>query len=381
MQNIAQPWLALTITNDAFLVSLVSAVQFMPTLFFSLFSGVILDRVNKKRVLQITQTGFLLVSILFALMAYTNQARYSYILILAFCMGLFNALDAPCRQAFIYELIDNPKDLPNAIALNSMSFNIARILGPSLAGIVMANFGPEACFSINAISFLAILISLFFIHTNSCSLKVKTNQNVFNSISEGLKYVRKKRILITPLIILLIIATFIPNFNILISAFSKFILKGDEGTFGYLMSFLGIGSFLGAFSLALNSKKGPNQNIIHTMPFISGILLVLSGMSGNFWTAGIMLALTGFTFVTTTSMINSTLQLNTDNEYRGRVMSLYTWFFQGSTPIGGLYAGFFANRINPKWGFYSCGMAVLILMSILMAYHFFIHPNSNQRIK
>ena len=375
MQNIAQPWLALTITNNAFLVSLVSAFQFIPTLLFSLLSGVLIDKANKKQILKITQTGFLLVSVAFAVMIYSNHVRYSYILFLAFCLGLFNAVDVPCRQSFIFELIDQKEDLPNAIALNSMAFNAARILGPSVAGIVMATLGTGACFIINAISFLAILTSLFFIQTNPQPVEAKPDENMLANLQEGLHYVQDRKILSTTLIIVLIVATFIPNFNVLISAFAKYILKGDEATFGYLMSFLGIGSFLGAFYFALNSKKGPNRRVLFFMPFVTGLLMIISGIAVSFIMAGILLAVTGFTFVMITSTANSTLQLNTDNQYRGRVMSIYSLFFGGSTPFGSLYAGFFAQKLSPRWGFYSCGLAVLLFMGCTMGYHFFGQRN------
>jgi len=363
MQNIAEPWLALSITNNAFLVSLVSAAQFVPTMLLSLFSGAILDKVNRKHVLMITQTGYLVISIIFSVMIFTGHIQYSYILILAFCLGLFNAFDAPCRQSFIYELVDKKEDLPNAIALNSMAFNVARILGPSIAGLVMASMGVGACYIINAVSFLAILTSLFFIKTQYADVRNSTHKRIMEDIRDGLHYVRDRKILITSLIVLLIVTTFVPNFNVLISAYSKFVLKGNESTFGYLMSFLGLGSFFGAFLFALNSRKGPQRIIIIVMPFVTAVFLIMSGIVSNFAAAGILLALTGFSFVLTTSTINSTLQINTDPQYRGRVMSLYTLVFQGSTPVGSMYAGYFTQQFSPHWGFYSCGAAVLILMS------------------
>lgn len=370
MQNVAEPWLALSITNDAFLVSLVSAAQFVPSLLFSLFSGAILDKVNRRHVLIITQSGFLVISVLFAVMIYTNHVKYSLILILAICYGIFNAFDSPCRQSFVYELVEDQGDLPNAIALNSMAFNVARIFGPAVAGLVMASMGVGACYIFNAVSFLAILASLFFIRTKYVKVENSSANGIFRDILDGLRYVRRKRVLGASLLILLIITTFVPNYNVMISAFAKYVLRGNESTFGYLMSFLGIGSFLGAFFVALNSKRGPQRSVIFAMPFAAGVFMILSGTAGNFWTAGILIALMGFSFVMATSTINSTLQINTDAKYRGRVMSLYTLVFQGSTPFGSMYAGFFTRNFNPHWGFISGGLAVLVLMGGAASYYF-----------
>ncbi len=365
MQNIAQPWLTLTISNDAFKVSLVSAVQFLPPLFLSLFSGAILDRVDKKKVLMITQTAFMLIACAFAAMYYTNHVKFEYILSLAFLTGFFNAFDAPCRQSFLYELVDDKEDLPNAIALNSMAFNIARILGPSLAGFVIAVLSTGACFLFNAASYLAILISLFFIRTIPVDRSKAKERNIMQDIKEGVAYARSKSIIAVSLLIILVSATFLPNFNVLVSAFSKFTLQGNEKTFGFLMSFLGIGSFAGAFTFAMNSRRGPRFKLALVMPFIAAMLLMITGSMSNFWTFGIFLACTGYCFMTITSTLNSTIQLNTDSQYRGRVMSLYTMFFMGSSPLGSLYSGYFARTFSPRIGFYACGAAALFFMSLI----------------
>ena len=163
MQTIALPWLTLTITGDPFKVSLVAVSQFIPPLFLTLFYGALLDKFNKKLLLSIAQIGMASVAALFTIMVFSGQENFNLILILSLIHGIFMSFDAPSRQSMIYDLIDNKCDLPNAIALNSMSFNVARILGPSIAGFIMAVFGVGWCFLINAISFFAVLISLKFI--------------------------------------------------------------------------------------------------------------------------------------------------------------------------------------------------------------------------
>lgn len=375
MQNIAQPWLALTLTNDAFLVSVVSACQFLPTLVLSLFSGALMDRVNKRRAMQWTQFGLMMVAFSLAILVYTDSVRYVYLIILALIMGIINAFDAPCRQSIVIELVEDQSYLPNAIALNSMAFNAARVIGPSIAGVVIAVFGVGMCFLVNGISFMAILISLFFIRITARTRAETHVRDLLTDIQKGLAYVRSEPTIGQCLAIVAIIATFVPNFNVLASAFAKFTLGGNEATFGYLMSFLGVGSFSGAFFFAMNSSHRPGRNLIVGLPFVIGMLLVVSGLSYHFWMLGICMACTGFFFATMTATLNSTIQLQTDHHYRGRVMSIYTMIFMGSTPFGNLYAGYFTEQFSPRWGFISCGLGVLVCMLGLVGKNALTHQN------
>ncbi|MBQ2430679.1 MAG: MFS transporter [Campylobacter sp.] len=364
MQVIALPWLTLIITNDPFKVSLVATLQFAPALLFTLFSGAILDRFNKKAVLAFAQIGMMIIAFIFAFMVFTDSCSFEKLLIFSFINGVFNSIDAPSRQSMVYDLIDDRENLPNAIALNSVSFNTARILGPSLAGIIMAVFGVGYCFLFNGVSFFAILISLYFI-------KLKTEQkaqnseplHIFKSIKEGFIYVLHKQILSEVLLILLIIATFVPNYNITVSAFVKFVLQGGEKTFGYMMACSGVGAFVGAFFVASFGKF--EIKYIRILSVVSVLLLSCIGLVSNFYYACFVLALTGFAFLLTASNINSTLQLNTANEFRGRVMSIYTLVFQGSTPFGALFAGYFTDKFGAKFGFIMCGVVAAILLLVL----------------
>lgn len=364
MQNIALPWLTLTLTNDALLVSLVSAMQYVPALIFSLFSGAILDRVNKKNVLIVTQIGFTLVSLGFVVMVYSGHVLYWVMLVLAFVYGIFNAFDSPCRQSFILELVEKKEDIPNAIALNSLSFNATRVIGPSIAGLIMAQFGVGVCFLINAISFLFVLVSLFFIKTRPMVVEIHY-RSILEGIKDGVKYVQARTVLSVSLIVLLIVTTFIPNYNILNSALAKYTFNGNETTYGYLMSFMGIGAFFGALYFAIKSKEGPNRRLMLMTALGTGVATMLAGTAQNLVASGIFQTLNGFFLVLFTSQVNATLQLNSDNAYRGRVMSIYSLFYQGSTPIGNLFAGFFTNQFNARIGFYACGVAVLVLLSAL----------------
>ncbi|ASM39256.1 MAG: MFS transporter [Campylobacter sputorum] len=366
MQSIAQPWLALTITDDPFLVSIVAVAQFLPTLILSLFSGVLVDKVNTKYILFISQIGLMLVAIGFSIMTILDKALYINILMLATANGIFSCIDAPARHSFVYELVDDDDYIQNAVALNSMAFNVARVLGPGLAGMVMMSFGVKYCFIFNAISFAAIIVSLFFIKPNRKISKQENKGNVLLSIKDGFNYVKNQKIISHNLFITLIITMFIPHYNITISALSKFILDGGEQTFGYLMSFLGIGSFFGAFFIAMYGKL--SLRLINIIPFITAFSLFCIGIWQNFWVVALFLSLTGFCFVITAASINSTIQLNTKNEFRGRVMSIYSLFFQGSVPFGAIFTGYFTNKFGANIGLFVCAISAIVCLLVLMFY-------------
>ena len=362
MQTIALPWVTLSITNDPFKVSLVIVMQFIPTLIFTIFSGALLDKFNKKTILNIAQIGMMCVSAIFTILVFTKTYTFENIMFFSLINGIFTSLDAPSRQSMIHYLIDDDKDLPNAIALNSISFNTARILGPSLAGIIMHIFGVWVCFLLNTISFFAIIISLKFINFIEIKEPQKTF-NIFKSIQDGFLYAFNKKILRELLLIILIIATFIPNFNITISAFAKFILNGSEKEYGYMMAIFGIGALCGSLCVASFGKM--ELKIIRFLSIFTAFALSMIGITSDFLIASITLCLTGFCFVITGSSINSTVQLNTENNYRGRVMSIYTLFFLGSTPFGALFAGYFTDKFGANFGLFICGFATILLLIML----------------
>lgn len=367
MQNIAQPWLAYSLTKSAFLLSLIGALQFTPTLLFSLFAGVFIDRHRKKKIIMLTQASSLVITMILVILVWTGRIEYWHILILATLLGTVNALDMPARQAFVSELVPQ-EDLTNAIALNSMAFNLARIIGPAVAGLVMGIFGIGSAFLVNSISFGAVIVSLLFIKPLKLERAVIKETRILKQIKEGIGYIFKKNTLKYPIIILAIVGTFGANFNVLIPVFSATVLKSDATGFGILMSLMGIGSFCGAMFVATFSKKGPNKLFLVASPVILGFLLIVTGFSGSYLLAALLLAVTGFFLIAFLSSANSTLQLNSSNEYRGRVMSIYTLIFAGSTPIGNLYAGWFMERFDSRIGFAACGVIVLLLLAPLVIY-------------
>ena len=368
MQNIAQPWLAYTLTKSPFLLSLIGALQFTPALLFSLFAGVAIDRFPKKKILIFTQSASLIITLILAALVLTGEVKYWHILVTSTALGFVNTLDMPARQAFVIELVKK-EDLMNAIALNSMSFNLSRIIGPAVAGLVMGYFGIATCFFANSFSFAAVLISLFFITPMIIQREHKDETgSIFTNIMQGLKYIASQHILLTTILIMTVVATFAPNFSVLVPVFSTEILKQQETGFGVLMSLMGVGSFFGAMIVAMLSKSGPKKFVLYIVPLVTGIFLVIVGYTNAFVLTGLSLAVTGFFFVMFSSTANSALQLNTSSEYLGRVMSVYSLVFAGSTPLGNLYAGIITDHFGARIGFIACGVIVLVLMVPIYIY-------------
>lgn len=370
MQNTAQPWLAYSLTKSALLLSVVSALQFLPALLFSLFAGVLIDRLPKKRMLIVTQSLSLMITFVLWLLAHSGEIQYWHLLITATLLGFVNTLDMPLRQSFVVEMVGHD-DLMNAIALNSLTFNVARMIGPSLAGILMGAFGVSSCFLINSLSFGAVLISLFFIHPVACVVpEEKERQGVFASISEGLRYILHNETLMTTLLFMTVVSTFALNYGVTIPVFATQILGLTETGYGFLMSALGAGALLGALLVASLSKNGPRRFILFFLPALSGLILILIGNTGRFLTTALSLAVGGFLFVAYLSTANSNLQIHTQDRFRGRVMSVYSLIVAGSTPIGNLFVGAMDSWFGARMGFIASGIAVMVFILPIFVFMF-----------
>ncbi len=361
MQSVAQPWLAYSLTHSALLLGLVGAMQYLPPLLFSLLAGAVVDRLPTKRLLYFTQAASSLIVIILAILVYGGHVRYWHILVMAGMLGLVSTLDMPARQAFVVQLV-RKEDLMNAIALNSVAFNTARVIGPAIAGILMGYYGAGICFLLNGISFAAVLISLFFIVPIPVEMAETAHKNILAEIKTGLRYVREHRIILESIVLMAIIGTFALNNNVLVPVFNQEVLQQGERSLGFLLSFAGAGSLIGALIIAAISRSGPRRAIVYVGPVIIGLLLILNSLNQSFWLTGFYLAATGLFFNLFSSTINTTVQMNTPDYLRGRVMSLYTLVFVGSTPVGNLYAGWSDEFWGPQYGFAACGAMVLILL-------------------
>ncbi len=354
MQTTAQAWLVLTLTESPLLLGIMGAARFAPLLVLSLFAGVIVDKVPKRTILLITQFVSMLLALILAALVFSGFVRYWHILVLSALLGTVKTFDIPARQAFMFELVGK-ETLLNAIALNSSVFNLARIIGPSVAGILTAVAGMGWAFLINGVSFIAVIVGLYMIQTKGTPKQVRKTRTM-PEIKAGLKYLMSSTSLKSTMAILAVVATFGMNYNVLIPVFAREVLGADATGFGYLMSSLGVGSLIGALFVATRSKRGPRKIRLYIIPLVVATLFVLTGLNTSFFLSAVLVGLIGFFNIGFTTTANSFVQINTEDRYRGRVMSVYSLIFAGSSPFGNLYVGGIADALGAGASFVIAGL-------------------------
>ncbi|AZT91283.1 MFS transporter [Caldicellulosiruptor changbaiensis] len=363
MQNMAMQWLALELTNSALLLSIVTAIEQVPVMILSLFAGAILDRKQKKRVILITQSLLLIFAFLLFLITYTRVVRYWHLVVLALMRGLVTTFDNPARQSYMITLVGK-EDLPNAVGLNSMIFNLARIIGPATASLVISTVGIEMCFLANAISFVPVIIGVFMIDAKEPQ-KEENGKSVFAEVIEGLKYVYKTKVLLKTISLVLIMGTFILNFNVLIPVYTKLALGRNETGFGLLMSSMGIGSLIGAFLTATRRKEKINLNLLFKFILSVSLVYILLGINKSYKVACVLFVLVGLLAISFNTSANALLQLSSSDDFRARVLSIYFLCNAGTTPIGNLFTGTISQKISPWAGFYISGLVTIALATIV----------------
>lgn len=368
MQRTAQQWLVYTLTDSAFLLGLLGVFQFGPQLLFSLFAGVYVDKFPKKNILFVAQTVLLFQALILAILVWTDTVQYWHILVLATVMGFANTLDMPARQAFYIEMVGRDV-LYNAVALNSTIFNLARIVGPAFSGIAITTIGISGAFFANAASFVAVLYSLSLIHIPNPVIRKHRNANVLKEIVDGLKYIRNNNALFRSTLLLLFLSTLAMNTEVVLPVFTRNILFADASVYSSLLSALGLGSLIGALFAALGNNL-PTLRKIYIYAFMIAIILISSGFVHSYYAmlaSMICLGLFNISFITS---VNSTLQLNSSDEYRGRVMSVYTLCLMGATPIGNFITGSIIQNFGASAGFMFCGiMLVALIFAIVKLPH------------
>jgi len=365
MQNVGQAWLVLELTHSSLKLGIVSALQFLPMLFLSLFTGPFIDYFDKRRIIIWTQAALMVLAFILSLLVWTGTVRYWHIIILATLLGVVNTIDMPARQAFIMDMVGK-EDLMNAVALNSSIFNAARAIGPALAGMLIAAMGTAVCFFINGISFLAVLAGLLFMRVERAADRQKRDFNVLKDMGEAIRYIRATPLVLMTVLLVSVVSVFGTNFSVLVPVFAKMELHRDAAAFGFLMSSFGAGALIGAFSLAWLSRYGPKTSLLLGGGLCLSLFLVLIGLQRSYGLTAILLALSGWSMVTFFGMANTTVQLNTEDRMRGRVMSIYTLAFGGLTPFGSLFAGTVAHWLKAPLTFalggLICGLVFLAVI-------------------
>ncbi len=347
MQRTAQDWVVLTqlTHHDAAAVGIVMALQFGPQLLLLPVSGLVADRINQRHLLMATQATMGVLGLALGILTVTGVVQLWHVYVFAFLLGVAAAFDAPARQTFVSQLVGGP-NLSNAVALNSASFSLARMVGPAVAGLMTAAVGAGWVFLINAVSFAAVLISLKFLRVDELRSAPRAARKKGN-LAEGFRYVRSRPDIMVILVMVFLIGTFGLNFPIFISTMSTVVFHQGAAEFGVLSSVMAVGSVIGALLSAQREK--PRLSFLFISTAIFGFGCVAAALMPSFWLFGLALALVGLASQTLMTTANGTVQLSTPPAVRGRVMAIYMAIFMGGTPIGAPFVGWVANEFGPRW--------------------------------
>ena len=367
MQRVAQDWLVLELThNSGTALGITTGLQFLPML-ASMWGGAVADRYPKRTILMLTQAAMGGLALILGLLALTGVVQIWQVYLLAFGLGMVTVIDNPTRQAFAVEMVGRD-GMANAIALNSAVFNLARIAGPAVAGLVIAAVGTPAAFLINAASYAAVIIGLKLMRPDEL-LQVEHVGRSPGQLREALAYVRARPQLWMTMVLIFFVATFGMNFQVTNPLMSRAVFHAGAGAFGLASTMFAVGALGGALIAARRSR--PTMRLLFAMSFAFSVLEICTGLMPYFWTFLVALVPTGLTLITFTTAANSSTQLGTTAEMRGRVMGLYMLVFLGGTPIGSPLAGWVAEVFGPRMVLISGGLislAATVAVGLALAY-------------
>jgi MFS family permease len=337
MQSTAQQWLVYRITDSQLSLGTVTFASFFPVLLLSLFMGVLVDRFQTRRLLVLTQSWFMLLAVVLALLTYMNVIQYWHILLLSVLLGIGTALDMPARQSFYIDLVDR-EDLLNAIALNSSIFNGARIIGPTIGGLVVASFGEAPAFAINSITFIAVLAALLVMRLPPFDAPT-TDETGLEKLKEGFSYLVTNRRVLGLVSMIALFSVFSFPYLVILPAYARDVLTIGVDGFGILMAAPGIGALIGALSLAAYGERRHKGRLLLFSQGLLAIALIGLGLSRNLIISMGALAIAGYAIITHLAVTNTTIQMMTPDALRGRVISAFTWALGGFWPLGSVLIG------------------------------------------
>lgn len=364
MQIIAQGWLVYQLSHSDLALGIVGFASAIPTLLVTPWGGVIVDRVPKRALLILTQSGAMMLAFILAALTFTGVVQEWHIVLLAAGLGLVNAFDAPARQAFVVEMVGR-EDLPNAIALNSIMFNSARVVGPAMGGLLLAIIGPAWCFTINGLSFFAVILGLWAMQFAPQKSKLHM-ESTWKQLTSGIRYVRDQPELSGLLLLALFFSTFGISYSTILPAFVEQILKQGAAAYGWITAATGIGAVTGAFVIANHSGLRWRGKWLSVASL--GFPVVLGFFSfTKYFPASLILALgLGVGFMVQFTMINTLLQTRVKDHLRGRVMGLYTLTFFGFAPFGNLAVGALSERIGLSYAISLFALTGLLLALLVL---------------
>lgn len=359
MQSTAQGFLIYSLTGSPAYLGYIAIASGIPTWFFTLYGGVVADRISRRTLLVITQTSMMILAFILSVLVFTNTVQPWHILVLAFLLGVATAFDAPTRQSFVRELVSR-EHMTNAIALNSSMFNMGTVIGPAIAGVTYAAIGPAWCFAINGISFIAVILALIVMKLDNQIIRTVT-ASAMTELKEGVTYVLNHKVIRGLILNLAFLSIFGTGVIALVPAWAVEVLKGDVRMNGWLLSARGGGALLGTLIIAyvghrkLRGKLWAWSNLI--LPF--GWIIFSFLTNAPFSLA--VTVLIGMSFVSSVNLTNAMIQTLVSDELRGRVMGIYTLVFFGLTPVGSLLAGVIAQSIGEQITVLGSGVIMLCL--------------------
>ena len=383
MQSLGQQWLVYVLTNgSAFSLGIVSAFQFLPVLLFSLWGGVVVDRVPKRRLIICTQTASLLLALVLGLLTWAGVVQIWHVYLLAFLLGTVNAFDMPARQAFVVEMVGR-EDLMNAIALNASIFNGSRVLGPAVGAVIIAVVGIAGCFFLNALSFVAVLVGLFLMRLPPAAGPSPARRNALGQIGEGLRYIRSdRRVLLVFLLVSFISVFAIPSYTTLMPVIADQVLHVGVSGLGTLTSCLAVGSVIAAVGLAYTRTPEQRRFFMVGGAATGSTLLLLFSFSQNFALSLALLAGVGFCIVANNATGNTMIQSYVPDHLRGRLMSVWSLVLVGLAPFGSFFAGTLAASTNAlltiRVGALICLAAALVIVPQMLGWHWLRRKEGGQ---
>lgn len=345
VQYVASAWLVLRLTGSGVALGVMSALNFAPVLVLGAWAGVLADRSDKRRILIATQTAFAVLALALWGLVATQVVELWMVYALSLLQGIVTAVDTPARQSFFAEMV-SAEHLTNAVSLNSAVMTGTRIVGPAIAGGLIAGVGLDACFLVNGVSYLAVIGGLLAMRPEELHRAPAPRDG--GGLRAGLRYVWETPELRTPLLVMAAIFTFSFNFQVLLPLLARQTFRGEAGTFSSLLALMGVGSLVGALAMARGARPNPVR-LMRSAAALGGASVV-AGVMPNLWTALVAMVALGFVGIVFMITANTTLQLTARPEMRGRVMALYSVVFLGGTPIGAPIAGWSAEVLGPRWG-------------------------------
>ncbi len=359
MQTIAQAWLVLQLTHSGVALGITVALQFLPILIFGMYGGVLADKYDRRTLLYITNTAAMLLALILGVLVLTNTVQLWMVYVLAFGLGLVNAVDNPTRQSFVMEMVGK-ENISNAVTLNSAQINIARVVGPSIGGALIAFVGLAACFIINGFTFIAVIYSLWLMRKNELHNAPKPKGKV--SLREGLNTMWTTPELRTTIVMAAIMGTLAYEFTVSLPIIAEFTFHGDATTYAAFTAAMGLGSVIGGLFVA--SRKNIEAHMLMPAALLLGVSIFLAAAMPTLNLMLLALVLVGAFSINFVSVGMVTLQLKSPPQMRSRIMSLWTIAILGTTPIGGPIVGWIGEKIDPRMGLGIGGFACLFAAGI-----------------